>query len=80
MRQFFKRCLDHLTGNPFSAGTVFIHVRQNLTSVWDLLYTSESDVCRRQIRTYKDGPRTERITFYNGRGWTHNIGIQMKQK
>ena len=25
------------------------------------LYTSESDVCRRQILTYKDGPCTERI-------------------
>ena len=27
----------------------------------DRLYTSESDVCRRQILTYKDGPRTERV-------------------
>ena len=27
----------------------------------DRLYTSESDVCRRQIMTYEDGPRTERI-------------------
>ena len=27
----------------------------------DCLYTSESDVCRRQILTYKDGLRTERI-------------------
>ena len=26
----------------------------------DRLYTSESDVCRRQIVTYKDGPRPER--------------------
>ena len=26
----------------------------------DRLYTSESDVCRRQILTYKDSPRTER--------------------
>ena len=25
----------------------------------DRLYTSESDVCRRQILTYKDGLRTE---------------------
>ena len=25
------------------------------------LYTSESDVCRRQILTYKDGPRAERV-------------------
>ena len=27
----------------------------------DRFYTSESDVCRRQILTYKDGPRTEGI-------------------
>ena len=27
----------------------------------DCLYTSESDVYRRQIMTYKDGPRTERV-------------------
>ena len=27
----------------------------------DRLYMSESDVCRRQILTYKDGPRTGRI-------------------
>ena len=25
------------------------------------LYTSESDVCRRQILTYKDGPGAERV-------------------
>ena len=28
------------------------------------IYTSESDVCRRQILTYKDGPRTERIKIF----------------
>ena len=33
--------------NSFSAGIVF--------------YTSESDVYRRQILTYKDGPRAERV-------------------
>ena len=27
----------------------------------DRLYTSESDVYRRQIMTYKDGPRAERV-------------------
>ena len=27
------------------------------------LYTLESDVCRPQILTYKDGPRTERIEY-----------------
>ena len=45
------------------------------------LYASESDVCRRQILTYKDGPRTERIKIFpmavNLEKW---IGIQMKQK
>ena len=30
----------------------------------DCLYTSESDVSRRQILTYKDGPRTERIEIF----------------
>ena len=45
----------------FSAGNVFI--RQNLTS---------TDVCRRQILTYKD----------DGLFWLkpHNIGIQMKRR
>ena len=28
------------------------------------LYTSESDVHRRQILTYEDGPRAERINLY----------------
>ena len=27
------------------------------------LYTPESDVCRRQIITYKGGPRTDKITI-----------------
>ena len=27
------------------------------------IYTSESDVSRRQIVTYKDGPRTERVSW-----------------
>ena len=29
----------------------------------DCLNTSESDVYRRQILTYKDGPRTERVSI-----------------
>ena len=33
----------------------------------DRLYTSESDVCKRQIMTYKDGPLTERANIYNDR-------------
>ena len=32
----------------------------------DRLYTSESDVYRRQILTYKDGPRTERLPTKQG--------------
>ena len=35
--------------NPFNSGTVF---------------KTESDVCRRQILTYKDGPRNERIKTF----------------
>ena len=30
----------------------------------DCLYMSKSDVCRRQILTYKDGPRTKRIKIF----------------
>ena len=45
--------------NPSSEVTVFI--RQNLTSSGDRPYTSESDVWRRQILTYKDGLRAEII-------------------
>ena len=40
------------------------------------LYTSESDVCRRQILMYKDDPRTERIKIF----LMHNIRIQMNRK
>ena len=39
-------------------------VRTALTlSVLGRLYTSESDVCRRQILTYKDGPRTKKMKY-----------------
>ena len=31
------------------------------------LYTSENDVCRHQILTYKDDPRTERIKIFSNR-------------
>ena len=33
----------------------------NFFQCGDRLYTSESDVYRRQILTYKDGPRAERV-------------------
>ena len=32
-------------------------------STEDRLHASESDVCRRQILTYKDGPLAERIKY-----------------
>ena len=44
----------------------------------DRLYTSESDVCRRQILMYKDGPHAERIKIFVI--YTHNIGIQINWK
>ena len=51
--------------NSFSAGTVLR--RQNLTfedvRFWRIK-TSESDVYRRQILTYKDGPSPERVALY----------------
>ena len=43
-------CIYSLTLSPFQCG--------------GRLYTSESDVHRRQILTYKDGPRTERIQIF----------------
>ena len=46
----------------------------------DRLYTSESDVYRRQILTYKDGPRTKRIEKNLIAVYTYNIGLQMKRK
>ena len=32
------------------------------------LYTSKSDVCRRQILTYKDDPRDESVKFLSHKG------------
>ena len=34
-----------------------------ILSVPGLFYTSESDVCRRQILTYRDDPRAERVNY-----------------
>ena len=42
-----RECSDNLNFNPFSTGAVF-------------MCTSESDVCRRQILTYENDPRTEK--------------------
>ena len=42
---------------------------------------SESDVCRRQILTYNDDPRAEKIKiFLPAVGYTFNIVIQMNRK
>ena len=47
----------------------------------DRLYTLESDVCRRQILTYKDGAHTEGIKICTmAVDLLYNIGIQMKRK
>ena len=44
-----------------SIGKIYTkHVWELLITLSDRLYTSESDVCRRQILKYKDDPRTER--------------------
>ena len=37
----------------------------------DRLYTSESDVYRRQILTYKDGPRAVRVKLAEKNYWTY---------
>ena len=39
-------------------------IYNNLFQRGDRLYTSESDVCGRQILIYKDGHRTERIKIF----------------
>ena len=44
--------------NSFSEVAVFIRQNQPSTDVRFRLYTSESEVYRRHILTYKDGPRT----------------------
>ena len=38
--------------------------QHQINIIGNRLYTSESDVCGRQILTYKDDPRTERIEIY----------------
>ena len=48
--------------------------------VGDHLYTSESDVCWRQILMYKNGPRTERTTIFIMAVDSWHICIQMNRK
>ena len=48
-------------------------------SARDRLYTTEFDVCGRQILTSKVDPRTERIKLFLMAA-DHSIGIQMNQK
>ena len=68
IRKFFKtwnhhKCLSYLF--PLQLNTQLMGLRPLLVSYFfqrgDSFYTSESDVCRRQILAYKDGPRAERI-------------------
>ena len=47
---YLKCSVNHKLTQPFQRG--------------DRLYTSESDVCGRQILTYKDDPRAERIKIF----------------
>ena len=44
------------------------------------LYTSESDICRHQILTYKDDPRAEIIKIFTMTTYTLNICIKMNRK
>ena len=44
--------------------TVIVRMSYEPFQRGDRLYTSESDVCRRQILTYKDGLRAEINTIF----------------
>ena len=46
----------------------------------DRFHMSASAVCRRQMLTYKKGPRTERIKIFLKAVDPHNIGIQMNRE
>ena len=43
----------------------------------DRLHTSESDVYRRQILTYKDGPRTERVYFRTSQNTAPELAFEI---
>ena len=47
-----------------SYGSTVITPIRNIFILPDRLYTSESDVYRRQILTYKDAPRAERVKAF----------------
>ena len=49
-----------VSSSVFSARIAFAETSQRV----DRLYTSESDVCRRQILTYIDGSRAERFKLF----------------
>ena len=50
--------------------------------VFSAQFTSKSDVYRRQIQTYKHGPRTERVkTFFSyGGDWFHKCQEKYENK
>ena len=59
---------------------VYDHYKYWFFQCGDRLYKSESDVYRRQILTYKDGPRTEKVkadSFIEKEKYTIN-SIQVK--
>ena len=53
---------QHKYVNSYSAGIDFS--RQNLTYTGDKLWSSECDVCRRQILTSKVDPRAVRVKIF----------------
>ena len=55
--------IPHLP-NSTASGLVLMWASNDLTLSVDRPYKSESDVCRRQILTYKDGPRIEKNKYF----------------
>ena len=63
MRSHIKQIISNLFLTFQVVGMIFTYILEPFQH-GEHLYTSESDVCRRQILTYKDGPRTERNTIF----------------
>ena len=78
---FDESLKDHIRCSLFCSLLLFCNSLQPF-QCGDRFYTSESDVCRCQILTYKDGPRTERLKIFLTavHPYYSNIGIQVKQK
>ena len=51
----------------------------NIFQQGSCLYTSESDFCRHQILTYRDGPRAERVSSWSHRSFWVNITTKKTQ-